>query len=328
MWLPHISLRHVRTPLPLLTVRMEPAASQPPVPVVPRAKPVTAHPAPPARIAPKPAVPQVSLVNQIASSVAASPEAPLPPAPAPAPAASAEAPPVADGSLNRSKANIPALPLHAQLRFAVYLDGSGFSIGDLFQELSIKEGRYTLLAELEKSGLASWFNSSQLTQSSRGAMAGNGDLVPEEFREEATNAHGVHHLYDATFDWPARKLHLGDGAESTPPLGAQDMLSFQYQLSQYSFNTEIISLPITDGQKLVNIRLEVGAMEDITTPMGTLRALHLRTLHDEGVPSMEIWLGADYHMLPVKFQKQDAGGKVSEELIIKEIRVSDDQPGK
>jgi len=242
-----------------------------------------------------------------------------------APASGVDAAPATDNA-NRSKDNIPPLPLHAQLRFAVYLGGSSVAIGDLFHELNINGQRYTLLSQLEKAGLASWFNSAQLTQSSRGALSAIGDLVPEEFREEAADATGARHAYTAIFDWNAGQVRFADGPAASAPPGTLDMLSLLYQLSQQSFRAEKVSFVVTDGAEIKNILLEIGETEEIATPMGKLRALHLIQLHDQGTPGMAIWLGTDYRMLPVKFQKTGPDGRISEEWVVREIRVSDEQP--
>ncbi len=330
-WLPDLALPHVRTPLPLLAVRMEPAAQKPIMPVATETKPVVVPAARPQHAVPKPAIPGLSLVDQSASGVFAAPAPPAASIAAPASGGEAsgiQAAATTDYAPNRNKSNIPALPLHAQLRFAVYLGGSGVSIGDLFQELDISGERYTLLAQLEKAGLASWFNSSQLMQSSRGTLSAIGDLVPEEFKEEATSAQGAPHFYDAAFDWNARQLRFADGTASPLPSGTQDMLSLLYQLSQYSYTTEKFALALTDGPGLREIRLEVGETEKVATPMGTLSARHLHQLRDQDAPGMEIWLGADYRMLPVKLQKIQPDGRISEEWVVKEIRVSDEQPTK
>jgi hypothetical protein len=129
---------------------------------------------------------------------------------------------------------LPRLPMSSVRRS---LNESSFSIGDMFHELDIRDGRYTVQAELEKAGLASWFNSTQLTQISRGSLLANGDLAPEDSLEEATDAKGVHHRYEAVFDWNSKQLRFADGAGTQLPAGVQDMLSLLYQLSQYSFHT-------------------------------------------------------------------------------------------
>jgi hypothetical protein len=84
-------------------------------------------------------------------------------------------------------------------------------------------------------------------------------------------------------------------------------------------------LTITDGSGLGNILLEVGAMEEITTPMGKMQALHMHQLHDQGAPGIDIWLANEYHMLPVRYTQTGSDGKISMELVIKEIRISGDQ---
>ncbi|HEY5992969.1 MAG TPA: DUF3108 domain-containing protein [Gallionellaceae bacterium] len=333
LWLPGISLPRIHAHSSVLTVRMEPSpgrlATAGGAPA--RAAPV----APPKPAAPKPRKPrpatapsamaQISVVQDIASSVAAAPAPAVSAVPLTAPVAAEQAAAAPDIDPNRSKGGISPLPLHVQLRFAVYLGGSGFSIGDIFQELDIKEGRYTLQAELDKAGLASWFNKTQLTQISRGALLANGDLSPESFMEESTDDRGEHHRYEAAFDWNAKQLRFADGTGSQMPAGTQDTLSLLYQLSQYQLHTEKLRLVITDGQQLKNIVVEVGMLEEIAAPMGSLQALHINQLHAPGEPWFDVWLASDYHLLPVRFLKTGADGKISEEWIIKEIRVSDDQ---
>ncbi len=335
LWLPGMSLPRLRIQSSVLTVRMEqvlrPTEVAQAIPARPKVVPPVPETAAPKSAKPQPATPlsattQISVVPEIASSVAVTPAVSSVPPAAPVTAGQPASFPEIDP--NRDKSGIPPLPLHAQLRFAFYLEGSSFSIGDMFQELDIKQGRYTLQVELEKAGLASWFNSTQLTQISRGVLLANGDLAPQEFLEEATDAKGVHHRYEAAFDWNAKQLRFADGTGSQLPLGTQDMLSLLYQLSQYSMRTEIMHLTVTDGSRLRNIQLEVGASEEIATPMGRLHVLHINQLHNAGEPWIEAWLAGDYHMLPVRYLQMGADGKISQELVIKEIHVSDDQPVK
>ena len=334
LWLPGLWLPRVQMHSSLLTVRMESSAKQLVAAGNPKDRPSVAAATQPERTAPKSATPQsatpkfaatqVRVGKDIASGVAASPG---PSAAAPAVAA-VQALPATDSDPNRNKQGVPPLPPHAQLRFAVYLGGNGSSIGDLLQELGIEDGHYTLQAKLEQAGLAGPANSTQLTQVSRGALLANGDLAPESFIEEAADAAGAHHRYEAAFDWNAGQLRFADGSGSAMPPGTQDMLSLLYQLSQLNLRTEKLRLAFTDGSKMDNIQLEVGMMEEIATPMGKLQALHLSQLHDQGAPWMDIWLGAEYHMLPVRFRKMEPDGKIAMEMVIKEIRVSDDQPKK
>jgi hypothetical protein len=339
LWLPGLSLPRARTNSSLLTVRMEPSGKQRVVEARPEVKPAVATVTPPVSPAPKSVTPapialipekpqvttaQINVVKEAVSSVTAAGASAVPSA---APAVAAEqAMPATDNDPNRTKQGVKQLPLHAHLRFAAYLAESSLSIGSLYQELDIKEGRYTIQAELEKAGLGSWFNSTQLTQLSKGTLLPNGDLAPETFVEEATDAHGAHHRYEADFDWNAMQLRFAGGNGSAVQPGTLDMLGLLYQLSQLSLNREIFRLAVTDGTRLEYIRLEVGAEEEIETPMGKLRARHFHQMPEQDPPWMDIWLSSDYHMLPVRFQKTGSDGRITEKYVIKEIVVSDDQP--
>jgi len=82
----------------------------------------------------------------------------------------------------------------------------------------------------------------------------------------------------ATFDWATQKLSFSHGAATVLPADAQDILSFMYQLSQLSMNTEIIPLSVSDGATLEKFRIEIVGKEDIAAPMGKLRTLHFRQM--------------------------------------------------
>ena len=89
-------------------------------------------------------------------------------------------------------------------------------------------------------------------------------------------------------------------------------------------DSEIIPLTVSDGMQLEDYRVEVGSTEDIDTPMGSLRALHLRKMHPQNEPYFEIWLGLEYRMLPLKFREVDGSGGVTEEFVISDIRAADE----
>jgi hypothetical protein len=43
-------------------------------------------------------------------------------------------------------------------------------------------------------------------------------------------------------------------------------------------------------------------VEEITIPLGKVRALHLRHAGDTQVEQVDVWLGLDHHYLPVKMR--------------------------
>ncbi|TSA40542.1 MAG: DUF3108 domain-containing protein, partial [Betaproteobacteria bacterium] len=63
----------------------------------------------------------------------------------------------------------------------------------------------------------------------------------------------------------------------------------------------------------------IVAEENLETPLGSLKTVHLSKLHDPGEEGTEIWLGMDYHYLPVKIRQIDKHGDSAEQLI-SEIR--------
>ena len=216
----------------------------------------------------------------------------------------------------------PMFPRHMQLTFAVYRGADVFRVGELHHQLDIRRGRYTLKATKQTAGLTRLLNNDQLIQSSRGKIGAQG-LQPEIFKEEKITSNGKRSL-KATFDWTAQKLRFSQGGDAALSTDAQDILGFMYQLSQLSMNREIIPLPVSDGTQLEQYRIEIIGAEDISTPMGKLRALHLRKMHTQNDAYFEIWLGLEYRLLPVKFRQVDGSGDVTEEFVISDMRATDE----
>ena len=214
------------------------------------------------------------------------------------------------------------LPKHAQLKFAVYLGQDHFQIGEITHRLEISRDKYILKAETQTTGLARLFKSYQLIQTSHG-KAGNFGLQPEGYEEEQNVSSGKQKT-NVTFNWAGNKLHFSHGGETELPPDAQDILSFLYQLSRLPLHNKVISIAITTGKKLEKYELEIGAEEEIVTQMGKLRALPLRRLHSQGGDGMEVWLGLEYRLLPIKFRQIKRSSEMVLEVVISDIRVADE----
>lgn len=319
MWAPDMRVPHRERVLPPLTARLEPLMLPPPAPPsVPkpktqegpaRAPKVAAEPAP----LPQPEPMPEPVPMEQDAPVAAGPAAEPVPPPSPEPPVVETAVPVRPHEL----------PKHAQLDFAVYQgSAASFMIGEIHHTLDIADGRYELKAETKTVGLANFFKRYSLVQSSRGT-ADEAGLHPEYFEEEKY-ASGSTQKVNATFDWTAQIMHFSQGGDAELPAGAQDILSMLYQLPLYPMNREIIPLTISNGRKLEKYELEIGQQEVIDTPMGKLRALHLRKLHNQGEEGLEIWLGLEYRLLPVKVRHLDRDGEVDGEALVTRIGVSDE----
>ncbi|MDO9102380.1 MAG: DUF3108 domain-containing protein [Candidatus Nitrotoga sp.] len=214
------------------------------------------------------------------------------------------------------------LPKHAQLKFAVYYGQDNFQIGEITHRLEISGVQYVLKAETQTTGLARLFKSYQLIQISHG-KAGDFGLQPENYEEEQNVSSGKQKL-NVAFNWTGNKLHFSQGGEIELASGTQDILSFLYQLSQLPLHHKVISIAITTGKKLEKYELEIGAEEEIITPMGKLRALPLRRLHSQDGDGMEVWLGLEYRLLPIKFRQIKRSGGMVLEVVISDIRVADE----
>lgn len=265
--------------------------------------------APPVAVTPKSAsIPAI----EATSAVAAIPEPVLIPAIEAAPAVARVEEPVASHPL----------PKHAQLKFVVYYGQDNFQIGEITHRLNISGDKYVLEAETKSTGLARLFKNYQLIQTSHG-KAGNFGLQPEGYEEEQNVSSGKQKM-DVAFNWTENKLHFSHGGETGLSPDAQDILSFLYQLSRLPLHNKVISIAITTSKKLEKYELEIGAEEEIITPMGKLRALPLRRLHSQDGDGMEVWLGLEYRLLPIKFRQIKRSGGMVLEVVISDIRVADE----
>jgi hypothetical protein len=286
LWLPYIHLPHAKVELPPLTVRLEPLP-----------KPAE-HPA------------AISGLEQPLTRSAGHPSIMHAPETRP----------------NMDKTKLPAsanpFPKHLQLTFIVHKSESGFMTGEIHHQLDIHNDRYILKSVRQTAGLISLRNSDRLIQTSQGKIGKHG-LQPDSFEEEEITKEGKHSL-QAVFDWTKQKLRFSNGDEIALPADAQDSLSFMYQLSQLQMNGEFFPIVISDATQLREYQIEIGAKENIDTPMGKLRALHLRKMHADGEAYFEIWLGLEHRLLPVKFSRVDALDNVTEEYVISEIRATNE----
>jgi hypothetical protein len=315
LWLPKVPLPRDEARLPPLMAKLEPLpnlAAKPKPPAKPRTPAKESRASPP--------VPLTASTIPVTEPEVAAEAIPEPPSPPLIEAVSA-----VQATTTLAAAEQPAahpLPKHAQLTFAVYKGLDNFRIGEVHHQLEINGENYTLIATTQTVGLASLFKSYQLIQTSRGKVVKQG-LQPWSFEEEKITADGNQKLH-ATLDWTSQKLRFSHGGETELPADTQDILSIFYQLSQFFVSSEIIPLAVSNGKKLEKYSLEVGAVEEINTPLGKLRALHLRKLHIPGEAGFEIWLGLEYRLLPVKLIQTEPSGEVIGEIAITDIRVADE----
>ena len=249
------------------------------------------------------------IVENTLASVSVEDQAPQPPMEQAAPEAMEEKP-------------VHPLPKHAQLTFIAY-KGTDLEIGEARHSLEITADKsYSLKVGMNTTGLASVFKTFELSQQSTGILTASG-LQPGKYSESKITAKGLEAL-ESVFDWEQKLLTLANGSQAVLPELAQDSVSFIYQFSQLALQQGELTMYISNGKKLERYLIAVGVAEMIETRLGTLRALPLRKVHMPGVEGLNIWLGLDYRLLPVKISQIDRDGKIAGEMVISQIRVADE----
>lgn len=285
----------------VLEARLERLA--PPPPALPKAKPrPKPRPKPEVRPAPQAEAPQQVPVIQdepLLEPVQSAPPAGAQPEPVTAPART-------------------TLPARAELRYFLFKGDNGLNVGKVVQTWQRVGDAYTLTSTAEATGLFSLFVSGRHEQVSQGKITAAG-LQPDSFSMQRGS---VEKRDAARFDWEANTLHIdSEGRQSTAKLvpGVLDLLSFTYQFAFSLPESGEIRIDLTNGRKLDSYRYRIVAEEVLETPLGTLKTVHLSKLRNPGEEGTEIWLGMDYHYLPVKIRQTDKKGE-SAEQVITEIR--------
>lgn len=306
LFAPLVKLPPIEAPLPLppLTAKLEPLPkiAAKPVPLKkPKRKPK------PAPLVPKEAPPAESVSTE-EPQIDAEPQ-----------------PPAIDETANKTAEEArPAhpLPKHAQLTFVAYT-GTDFKIGEARHILEIGDDKsYTLRVGMNTTGLASIFKTYESEHRSSGTLTPQG-LRPNEFSETKNTSKGKESL-EAKFSWEEKVLSFSNGNSMPLPEQAQDVVSFIYQLSQLPLDNGAIAMYISNGKKLERYEFTIGEEEMIQTRLGRLRALPLHKVHAQGEEGLDIWLGLEYRLLPVKLRMFDRKGQIAGEMVISEILVSDE----
>lgn len=274
----------LRAPPPLPTPPA-PAASSPAA-----AKPL--KPKPEKLVAAKAAAPVVEAVTEIGEktvSTATEPE------PAPLPLAPAAADAVLKGS--------------GRLAFVVVKESLGMQIGRAVHRWEFgADGSYRLTSMIETSGLAALIRPLRQQYESRGRLGPRG-LQPDSYQ---TWRNGKANGENADFDWLTAEVRLQrDGSVQRITSGTQDLLSLNYQLAYLPAPENGSTIGVVTGRKYEHYNLDSLGEEEIDTPAGRFRTLHLRAA---GETLTEIWIALDHQRLPVKIRFTDKKGESYQQL--------------
>ncbi|WP_153115332.1 DUF3108 domain-containing protein [Rhodocyclus tenuis] len=307
LFLPDVDLSTAPSP-PTLVAEIEPVAAParvaPPARSTPRKRHSPAKPAVPTPAAPLPAgVAQLTAAAGEAAAPVATEEshdgaASVPGDDASTSSQGAEA--TADAVANR-------LPAEGTISYRVYRGTRGLEVGHSTHTWRIADGAYRISALTETSGLAAFFKPLQIALESRGLFDAAG-YHPESF---AVRRNGAETRERADFDWSAGTVRVGDRPAEALADGAQDLLSFHYQLAFLPQLAGVNVMPIATGKKFERYRLEAVGDEEIETPAGRFQTLHVRAPGDN---TTDLWLARERWLLPVKIRYTDRHGDSFEEL--------------
>lgn len=280
--------------LPPLQAELRPLP--PPAPAVPAPLPapvVEAARAEPPAAAPEIAENRPSTVDAVAPSEPVDSESAAVPPPAPVPEPMAAA--LAGGG---------------RLAFVVVKESLGMQIGRAVHRWEFAaDGSYRLHAMIETSGLAALIKPLRQEHESRGRLGPYG-LQPEQFR---VFRNGRPRGENADFDWSTAEVRLErDGSVHRVAPGTQDLLSLNYQLAYLKAPENGATIGVVTGRKYERYALDSFGEEEIETPAGRFRTLHLRAA---GETLSEIWIALDHHRLPVKIRFTDRKGDSYTQLV-------------
>lgn len=207
-------------------------------------------------------------------------------------------------------------PATIKADYDVYKDG--LHIATVAENFQKNGDRYQIESDSTPAGLLAVFIKTRIKVESSGKVNGTG-LQPDKL--DYGRLDDASKNVSAAFDWQAHALHLAfDGRKETLPLapGTQDRLSVMYQfLFLPPEKLKRLEFQMTNGKKIENYRYDFIGEEELDTPLGKIKTLHLAKHRDPGENGTEVWLAADRHHFPVKLLILENDGSKFEQVITK-----------
>lgn len=203
----------------------------------------------------------------------------------------------------------PVLPSEGMIRYVVSVGSQGFIAGRAEHRWQFSaDGTYRLQGVTETSGLVSVFKRLRYENESVGRLTAGG-LAPQRY---STKKNGSDGNETAEFDRERGVVHLfRDGSERPMANGTQDILSLNYQLAYLPKLASGVEVGVVTGKKYERYALDALGEEELETPAGRFRTLHLRAATETVT---EIWIALDHYRLPVKIRFIDKKGDQIEQV--------------
>jgi hypothetical protein len=232
-----------------------------------------------------------------------------------------------------TEARVPeaAVPLHGvalpapspgRRRFRIHYGdyAEGNVVAELDYALEIEQDRYRLRTEARAVGLTALFWSGALSQASTGRLGTDG-MEPERYVEQRGRRAERWTSVDR-----ATGVALFSGGERVPLVaGVQDRLSLLLQLGliaraqpQRMAAGQRIEVPELGSRGIAPAVFLSRGDESLATGGGPLRALHLerRDGNPARDPRVDVWLGYDHGMTPVRIRLTDPAGRVLDQVLV------------
>ena len=221
-----------------------------------------------------------------------------------------------------AEAPLPGLPGSRTQRFRVYWGdfSQQQSVARLEYRLLNQGDRYELRTDVRAEGLISLVYSGTLSQVSVGGLGPNG-LEPARYVEIRSKS--SERVVD--FDRKLGQLMSLDGSPPVPmPVGTQDRLSVFYQLGLVMRRNpsavtagQVIDMPVASMRAVQRERFVVVGEEMLMAPGGPIRTLHLQRPVPAGTrdPRIDLWLGYDFEMMPVRLRLEESSDRVLDQVI-------------
>jgi len=177
----------------------------------------------------------------------------------------------------------------------------------------LKDGHYEAQLHIDTVGF---------DQVSRGQLAPDGALAPDRYEEKRP----FHEAEFVDIDWAHGRIRFGAAGEPVPapPQGAQDRLSLQFELARLmqrypqrfvAGTTHTVKLIGTHDVDTWNFLVDED--NSVETGRGAMHAVHFSARRTVGKvqETMDVWLGAELHWLPVRIRIVDRKGAVIDSVL-------------
>ena len=219
-----------------------------------------------------------------------------------------------------SAAGLP-LPPTGQWQFGVYFGDydRGLKVAVLDYSIEHDGKRYRIRSSAHAEGVAALVYSGVLSQRSEGGLSPAG-LVPTRYWEQRGKRP------ERWIELDHRRREVSFSGNASVPLvdGLQDKLSVLLQLGLLARARperfaagQVVELSELGTSRIVSARYASRGDTVLKTDSGNRRVLHLERVapRDADDPRIEVWLGYDLHLLPLRLRVTDAKGRVLDQIL-------------